>query len=154
LSDTAASAGAAAAASAREAPAFPKPNRLPPFVMESRRETRPEYDVDRTLCPEVWEQELTRRKMRNEMIKDQLQAGRSVCYRSSGWSLYTRPPPSQAASARQGASGRHRVLRGPAWGPQGMWTWRRVVFRNFERRGAGERLVLKHSYGRLVEVLH
>jgi|AntRauTorckE5430_2_1112549.scaffolds.fasta_scaffold50388_2 hypothetical protein len=77
----AASAGAAAAASAREAPACPK---LSVFVMESRLETRPEYDVDSTLCPEGWEEGQTRRKMRNEMIKDQLQAGRSVCYRSSG----------------------------------------------------------------------
>ena len=54
----AASAGAAAAASAREAPACPK---LSVFVMESRLETRPEYDVDRTLCPEGWEQGQTRR---------------------------------------------------------------------------------------------
>jgi hypothetical protein len=66
------------------------PDRLPPFVMESRHETRPEHDVDWTLCPEDWGKELRLRKCRNEMIKGKLLAGRSVCYRSSGWSLYPR----------------------------------------------------------------
>jgi hypothetical protein len=37
-----------------------------------------------------WEMELRLRHQRNVMIKAQLQAGRSVLYRSSGWSLYPR----------------------------------------------------------------
>ena len=32
--------------------------------------------------------ELRRREERNLLIKGNLQAGKSVCYRSSGWSLY------------------------------------------------------------------
>jgi hypothetical protein len=67
------------------------PTRLAPFVLESRHETAPSplLDVDWTLCEDRGE-EMKRRKMRNEMIKDKLKAGRSVCYRSSGWSLYPR----------------------------------------------------------------
>ena len=70
-------------------PEFPMPTRLPPFVMEGRHEVTPELDVDWTLCHD-WDTELVRRNERNRLIKAQLQERRSVCYRSSGWSLYPR----------------------------------------------------------------
>ena len=66
------------------------PDRLPPFVLESKHDVRPELDVDWTLCPEDRDKELKRRAQRNELIKAQLQAGKPVLYRSSGWSLYPR----------------------------------------------------------------
>ena len=68
------------------------PDRLPPFVLESRHEVAESVglDVDWTLCPEDWGKELARREQRNHMIRDQLLAGRNACYRSSGWSLYPR----------------------------------------------------------------
>ena len=71
------------------------PTRLPPFVLEVSHEVRPEsyprsLDVDWTLCPEDWGKELRLRQQRNEMIKEQLQAGKSVCFRSSGNSMYPR----------------------------------------------------------------
>ena len=77
-----------AAASARAAPHCAVPDRLPPFVLESRHDANHKLDVDWTLCPEDWGKELRRRKERNLLIKGNLQAGKSVCYRSSGWSLY------------------------------------------------------------------
>ena len=46
--------------------------------------------MDWTLCPEDWSKELRLRAVRNEMIKEQLQLGKPVLYRSSGWSLYPR----------------------------------------------------------------
>jgi hypothetical protein len=90
-SDSVASACAEVASARPEPPAFPMPTRLAPFVLEGRHETAqaPLLDVDWTLCEDRGE-EMKRRKMRNEMIKDKLKAGRSVCYRSSGWSLYPR----------------------------------------------------------------
>ena len=45
-------------------------------------------DVDWTLYPEDRAKELRLRTQRDEMIKEQLQLGKSVIYRSSGWSLY------------------------------------------------------------------
>ena len=57
--------------------------------MESLHETLPAFDVDWTLHSD-WGIELKRREERNVLIKDQLQSGRPVCYRSSGWSLYPR----------------------------------------------------------------
>ena len=68
----------------------PKPDRLPPFVLNWSHEITPELDVDWTLCPEDWAKELRLREVRNEMIKAQLQLGKPVIYRSSGWSLYPR----------------------------------------------------------------
>ena len=46
--------------------------------------------MDWTLCPEDWGMELRLREVRNEMLKEQLQLGRPVIYRSSGWSLHPR----------------------------------------------------------------
>ena len=61
------------------------PDRLPPLVLNCSHEITPELDVDWTLCPEDWARELRLRAMRNEMIKEQLQLGKPVIYRSSGW---------------------------------------------------------------------
>ena len=66
------------------------PTRLPPFVLEGEHEVRPELDVDWTLCPEDWEKELRLRKVRNELIKEKLLDGKSVCFRSSGNSMWPR----------------------------------------------------------------
>ena len=60
------------------------------YILEGRHEARPELDVDWTLCPEDWAKELMFRKVRSDLIKGQLLAGRPVCYRSSGWSLCPR----------------------------------------------------------------
>ena len=70
-------------------PAFPKPTRLPPFVLEGPHEAveSAHLDVDWTLCPEDRARELSLRHARNLLLKTHLQAGRNVCYRSSGWSL-------------------------------------------------------------------
>ena len=68
----------------------PRPERSVPFLLEGRHEVTPELDIDWTLCPENWNTELQRREVRNSMIKDQLLAGRDVCYRSSGNSLFPR----------------------------------------------------------------
>ena len=68
----------------------PKPDRAPPFVLNWAHEITPELDVDWTLCPEDVAKELRLRAVRNEMIKEQLQLGKPVIYRSSGWSLCPR----------------------------------------------------------------
>jgi hypothetical protein len=139
--------------------------------MESRHETRPEFDVDWTLCPEDWEQELARRKMRNEMIKDMLQAGRSVCYRSSGWSLYPRvhsndqttyEPVTSAdqvqvddivfCEVQPGDRFYAHLVKRKEWmvARGGEWCY---TISNAEGRENGW-CRLKHIYGRLVEYLH
>ena len=66
------------------------PTRKPPYVLECRHKVSVEFDVDWTLCPENWPLEMERRELRNNMIKEQLQKGRNVAYRSSGWSLWPR----------------------------------------------------------------
>ena len=43
-----------------------------------------------TLCPDDRQMELRLREVRNKLIKEKLLAGESVCYRSSGWSLWPR----------------------------------------------------------------
>ena len=58
-------------------------------MLRGRHEASPELDVDWTLS-EDWAEEQRLREVRSEMIKTQLQAGISVCYRSSGWSLCPR----------------------------------------------------------------
>ena len=58
----------------------PKPDRLPPFVLESPHEAKPELDVDWTLVPGNHPMELRLRQVRNELIKDALLNGRHVCY--------------------------------------------------------------------------
>ena len=68
----------------------PMPERVPPHVLNYRHEITQELDVDWTLCPEDPAKELRLRAVRNEMLKEQLQRGNPVIYRSSGWSLYPR----------------------------------------------------------------
>ena len=63
----------------------PKPDRRSPFVLNWSHEITPELDVDWTLCPGDWAKELRSRAVRNETIKEQLQLGKPVIYRSSGW---------------------------------------------------------------------
>ena len=46
--------------------------------------------MDWTLWPSDWAKELRLRDDRNVRIKEQLQDGKPVIYRSSGWSLYPR----------------------------------------------------------------
>ena len=168
-SDTAASAYAEVASARPEPPAFPMPTRLAPFVLEGRHETAqaPLLDVDWTLCEDRGE-EMKRRKMRNEMIKDKLKAGRSVCYRSSGWSLYPRvhcndqttyDPVTSADQVQVGDIVfctvqpydrffahlvKEKNWRGAAWC---------FAISNFAGRVNGWCLI-EHIYGRLVEVLH
>ena len=51
-----------------------------------------ELDCDWTLSldPLDWRRELDLRNKRNELIKEKLQEGKTVAYRSSGWSLFPR----------------------------------------------------------------
>jgi hypothetical protein len=67
------------------------PIRLPPFVLTDSHEVRanPQLDKDWTLSDD-WDVELQRRYQRNVMCKEQLLAGRSICYRSGGNSLWPR----------------------------------------------------------------
>ena len=67
----------------------PKLDRRPPFVLNWSHEITPELDVDWTLSEDT-AKELSLRDERNEIIKKQLQLGRPVIYRSSGWSLWPR----------------------------------------------------------------
>jgi hypothetical protein len=64
------------------------PNRLPPFILETRHGVSSHLDVDWTICPANWVIEQSRRKARNELIKEKLQSGKPVCYRSTGNSLW------------------------------------------------------------------
>ena len=73
-----------------DSPMWPMPDRLPPYVLNFAHEITPELDVDWTRCPDDWERELRLRKVRNELLKENLQAGKPVIYRSSGWSLWPR----------------------------------------------------------------
>ena len=57
------------------------------FILEHRHEASPVADVDWTLS---WAEESRLREVRSQLVKAQLQAGRQVCYRSSGWSLCPR----------------------------------------------------------------
>ena len=57
------------------------------FILEHRLEASPVTDVDWTLS---WAEESRLREVRSQLVKAQLQAGRQVCYRSSGWSLCPR----------------------------------------------------------------
>ncbi len=59
------------------------------FILGHRHEASPELDADWTLS-EDWVEECRLREVRSQLIKTQLQAGRQVCYRSSGWSLCPR----------------------------------------------------------------
>ena len=58
---------------------------MPRMVFEAH-EVHPSHEVDWTLCRD-WEAERQNRLIRNLMIKEMLQSGRSVQFRSSGDSL-------------------------------------------------------------------
>ena len=58
---------------------------MPRMVFEAH-EVHPSHEVDWTLCRD-WEAEIQNRLIRNLMIKEMLQSGRSVQFRSSGNSL-------------------------------------------------------------------
>ena len=73
----------------RLGPTPPKLDRRPPLVLNWSHEITPELDVDWTLSEDT-AKELFLRDERNEVIKKQLQLGRPVIYRSSGWSLWPR----------------------------------------------------------------
>ena len=63
---------------------------VPHFILQAH-EVRPgdELDTDWTLHAD-WTQERRLREVRNELIKAQLQEGKTVAYRQSGWSLHPR----------------------------------------------------------------
>ena len=65
------------------------PDRDPPFFILQAHEVRlgDEMDVDWTLSGD-WEKESRLREERNKLIKQQLAEGKTVAYRSSGWSLF------------------------------------------------------------------
>ena len=71
-----------------------KPTRRLPVVFESPHEASHELHEDWTVVPgsnhdpEKWARELRRREARNLLIRDKLDAGRDVWYRSSGSSMW------------------------------------------------------------------
>eukprot|EP00973_Karenia_brevis_P095089 12425636-Karenia_brevis.AAC.1 len=66
-------------------PNLEKPLRLPPFVLHRPEDlvTDPHMDFDWTLHVGDKDVEMQRREHRNRMIRDELQNGRTVVYRSS-----------------------------------------------------------------------
>jgi hypothetical protein len=71
-------------------PTFPNPNRVPPFVavvLDGEHSVPPLLDFDWTLHAEKTI-ELRRREERNVVVKEALQAGNTVAFRSSGNSLH------------------------------------------------------------------
>ena len=56
-----------------------------PFRLPERHEVRvgDYHDLDWTIRPD-WTEEVRLREVRNELIRDQLKAGKTVAYRSSG----------------------------------------------------------------------
>jgi hypothetical protein len=152
------------------------PTRLPPVVYYDKHDIPIGLDSDWTLCPDDQGKEYARREARNVMLKEALLEGRSVCYRSSGWSLWpkihsndqTTYDPVTAASAEiqvgevvfcQVQPGNrfyaHLVLR-QKWdsfseaGSGGEW---RYFIGNMKKCVNGW-CHLQHIYGRLVDVEH
>ena len=120
--------------------------------------------MDWTLCPEDSAKELRLRAVRNEMIKEQLQLGKPVMYRSSGWSLYPRVWANDLCSYEPVTSADevHEddivFLPGPAWRPllctprvAQVVRGRRVVFHNFQFEGVVKRLVLHQAHIRPID---
>ena len=68
------------------------PTRDPPHRVFTAHEVHPDVDVDWTKPADRsdWNLEWRLRDARNDMIRDQLQRGQTVQYRSGGWSLYPR----------------------------------------------------------------
>ena len=69
----------------------PRPTRQVPYFILQSHEVRvgDELDTDWTLSRD-WTEEQRLREERNQLIKAQLIAGKTVAYRSSGWSLFPR----------------------------------------------------------------
>ena len=70
-------------------PVVPPPKRQVPFFLLQAHEVRVgnELDTDWTLSWD-WREEQRLREERNQLIKAQLKEGKTVAYRSSGWSLF------------------------------------------------------------------
>ena len=146
----------------------PKPDRVPPLVLNWAHEITPELDVDWTLCPEVVAKELRLRAVRNEMIKEQLQLGKPVMYRSSGWSLYPRVSANDLCSYEPVTSADevheddivfcqvqlgdrfYAPLVSCKWFQDGEWYF---TISNLKGRSNGW-CSIKHIYGRLIRVEH
>ena len=104
------------------------------------------------------------------MIQEQLQLGKPVMYRSSGWSLYPRVYSNDLCSYEPVTSADevHEddivffFLPGPAWRPllctsrvAQVVPGRRVVFHNFQfEEWSNGWCSIKHIYGRLIRVEH
>ena len=124
--------------------------------------------MDWTLCPEDWSKELRLRQFRNEMIKEQLQLGKPVIYRSSGWSLYPRVWPNDLCTYEpvtsiyevnkddivfcevQPGDRFYAHLVWCKWFQEGEWY---STISNLQRRSNGW-CSIKHIYGRLIRVEH
>ena len=146
----------------------PKPDRLPLRVLNWSYEITPELDVDWTLCPEDWAKELRLREQRNELIKKQLQLGKPVIYRSSGWSLYPRVWPNDQCTYEPVTSADEvqeddivfcQVQPGDRfyghlvsckWFQDGEWYF---TISNLQGRSNGW-CSIKHIYGRLIRCEH
>ena len=144
------------------------PERAPPHVFNYRHEITPELDVDWTLCPEDPAKELRLREERNEMLKEQLQLGKPVIYRSSGWSLYPRvrsndrcsyEPVTSAHEVHQGDIVFCQVQPGDRfyghlvsckWFQDGEWYFTISNLKGWVNGWCS----IKHIYGRLIRVEH
>ena len=84
-------------------PIPPMPTRPPPFVVFERHQVPNELDYDWTLNADKKE-EKKQRQERNLMIKEKLQNGRTVQYRSSGWSLWPKVRPNDMCTFEPVAS--------------------------------------------------
>ena len=149
----------------------PEPNRTPPTsycIFNWKHQITKELDVDWTVCPEDWSEELRLRELRNEMIKEQLQLGRPVIYRSSGWSLHPRVSSNDQCTYEPVTSANevtqddivfcqvkpgnrfyaHLVAR--KWFKHGEWYF---TITNLKGRENGW-CSIKHIYGRLIRCEH
>ena len=146
----------------------PRPTRPVPHVFNWSHEITPELDVDWTLCPEDPAKELRLRWERNVLIKEQLQLGNPVVYRSSGWSLWPRvwsndlcsyDPVTSANEVRFGDIVFCQVQPGDRffahvvsrkWFQNGEWYFKISNLRGRENGWCA----MKHIYGRLVRAQH
>ena len=124
--------------------------------------------MDWTLCPEDWTKELRLRAERNEMIKEQLQLGKPVIYRSSGRSLYPRvwsndmcfyDPVTSADEVHEDDIVFCQVQPGDRffahvvsrkWFQNGEWYFTISNLKGWENGWCS----IKHIYGRLIRVEH
>ena len=63
---------------------------MPPPNIQQAHEVNPgsEMDVDWTLAPGNGTKEYALRELRNALIQEQLESGKTASYRQSGWSCY------------------------------------------------------------------